>query len=92
MTLSVSDLQSDSDLDHSILAKKHFVFSGQKNQVLCEMIKKGPNCPNMAPNDQKPVILIIWDHFGPSETTLGHRQACHVWPHKGHFGPACAHD
>ena len=29
----------------------------------------------MAPNGQKHVTLIIWDHFGPSYTALGHRQA-----------------
>ena len=54
----------------SIFAPNHFgqealcVFLA-KNQVLCEMIKKGPNGPKMAPNDQKHVLLIIWDHFGP---------------------------
>ena len=37
-----------------------------KNQVLSEMIPKSPNGPKMAPNDQKHVILVIWDHFGPS--------------------------
>ena len=37
-----------------------------KNQVLSELIQKSPNGPKMAPNDQKYVILIILDHFGPS--------------------------
>ena len=37
-----------------------------KNQVLSEMIPKSPNGPKMAPNDQKHVILVIGDHFGPS--------------------------
>ena len=36
-----------------------------KNQVLSEMIQKSPSGPKMAPNGQKHVILIIWDHFGP---------------------------
>ena len=76
--------------------RQHLIFGfGQealcvfwaKTQVLCEMIKKGPNDPKMAPNGQKHVILIIWDHFGPSSTTFGHRQACHVWPFLAQNGP-----
>ena len=39
---------------------------GAKTKVLCEMTKKSPNGPKMAPNGQKHVILIIWGHFGPS--------------------------
>ena len=34
----------------------------------------------MVPNGQKYVILTVWDHLGPFWTTLGHWQACHVWP------------
>ena len=37
-----------------------------KNQVLSELIQKSPNGPKIAPNDQKYVMLIILDHFGPS--------------------------
>ena len=68
---------------------------GAKTKVLCEMTKKSPNGPKMAPNGQKHVILIIWGHFGPSWTTLGHWQACHVWPFlapKGPFWTPCTHD
>ena len=41
----------------------------------------------MAPNDQKHVILIIWDHFGPSSITLRHRQACYVCSFLAQKGP-----
>ena len=60
---------------------------GAKNQVLSEMIPKGSNRSKMALNDQKHVILVIWDNFGPSQTTLGHWQACHVWPFLAPKGP-----
>ena len=41
------------------------IAASPKNQVLTEIIQKSPNGRKMAPNDQKHVILIIWDHFGP---------------------------
>ena len=44
----------------------------------------------MAPNYQKHVVLIIRDYFGPFQTTLGHRLACHFWP-KGAFLDPTAH-
>ena len=37
----------------------------------------------MAQNGQKPAVV---DHFG-SLTTLGYRQACHVWPFLAPKGP-----
>ena len=36
---------------------------------------------------KKYVILIILDHFGPSYTTLGHQQPCHVWSFLAQKGP-----
>ena len=42
---------------------------GPKSQNFCKFTKYFFVCqigPKMAPNGQKHVILIIWDHFGPS--------------------------
>ena len=49
----------------SLWPRSTLCFLGKKSSF-CEMIKKGPNGPKMAPKSQKHVILFIWDHLGPS--------------------------
>ena len=76
----------------NFLPQKHKGLVGQssleqKNQVLSEMVQKGPNEPKNVPNGQKHVILTIWDHLGPFWTTSGHWQACHVRPFLVPNGP-----
>ena len=59
------------------------------------MIKKGPNGPKMAPNDQKHDLLIIWDLFGPPRPLRDIGKPAmfgHFWSQKGLFGPPCAHE
>ena len=58
-----------------------------KNQLLSEIVQKGPNDPKKVPNGQKYVILTIWDHLGPFWTTSGHWEACHVKPFLVPNGP-----
>ena len=49
---------------------------GAKKSFLSEMVQRGPEGPKRIRNGQKHLGWPFW----PFWTTLGHWQACHVWP------------